>query len=209
KAINFIEYAQDPGKGGWRYSPRSDSDTSVTGWQLMALKSGQMAGLSVKSETLQKCDKYLESCEGNKSAKTNGTIEYPPRAGPTEAMTAVGLLCRQYLGVNPRNESLQNGVDYLKKHPPGTVNLYYEYYATQVMHHMGGEAWQFWNLGKDGTGKGGIRDTLIARQDKAQGGRAGQGGSFPGNEHVGGRLGAPRPCPRSLRASPPPPPPDP
>jgi hypothetical protein len=191
KAIHFIEYAQDPGKGGWRYSPRSDSDTSVTGWQLMALKSGQMAGLSVKSETLQKCDKYLDSCEGNKSAKTNGTFGYVPGNGPTEAMTAVGLLCRQYLGVNPRNESLQNGVDYLKKHPPGTVGLYYEYYATQVMHHMGGEAWQFWNLGKDGNGVGGIRDLYIKKQDSGMDPkRAHQIGSWwhPGSDAQGGRV---------------------
>ena len=43
-AINFIVYAQDKQGGGWRYFPQSPGDTSVTGWQLMALKSGQMAG---------------------------------------------------------------------------------------------------------------------------------------------------------------------
>jgi hypothetical protein len=68
--------------------------------------------------------------------------------------------------------------------------MYYEYYATQVMHHMGGDAWQFWNLGPAGTGKGGIRDTLIARQDTGAGGRPGQKGSWEGSPHVGGRLGA-------------------
>ena len=82
-------------------------------------------------------------------------------------MTAVGMLCRQYLGVNPRNPGLLKGVEYLKKAPPGkTGNIYYEYYATQVMHHMGGDAWDFWNKGPAGDGKGGIRDSLIAKQDK-------------------------------------------
>jgi hypothetical protein len=33
------------------------------------------------------------------------------------------------------------------------------------MHHMQGDAWRFWNLGPDGSGRGGMRDTLIARQD--------------------------------------------
>jgi hypothetical protein len=36
--------------------------------------------------------------------------------------------------------------------------MYYYYYATQVMHHFGGEAWEKWNPK--------MRDTLIARQDK-------------------------------------------
>jgi hypothetical protein len=58
------------------------------------------------------------------------------------------------------------------------------------MHHMGGEAWQFWNLGPKGDGKGGIRDTLIAKQDGLTGARPGQAGSWPGTAHVGGRLGA-------------------
>ncbi len=80
-------------------------------------------------------------------------------------MTAVGLLCREYRNVNPRNPGLLAGVDYLKGFPPGkSGNIYYEYYATQVMHHMGGESWKFWNEGPGG--KGGIRDTLIATQDQ-------------------------------------------
>ena len=43
-ALDFIAAAQAP-DGGWRYSPGEPGDTSVTGWQIMALKSGQMAGL--------------------------------------------------------------------------------------------------------------------------------------------------------------------
>ena len=45
--------------GGWRYAPRQAGDTSVTGWQLMALKSGQMAGLSVRADVLKKVEKSL------------------------------------------------------------------------------------------------------------------------------------------------------
>ena len=36
-ALNFIMRAQDPGNGGWRYQPRKGGDTSVLGWQVMAL----------------------------------------------------------------------------------------------------------------------------------------------------------------------------
>jgi hypothetical protein len=57
------------------------------------------------------------------------------------------------------------------------------------MHHMGGDDWKWWNLGADGDGKGGIRDSLIARQDDGAKVMDNKG-TWAGNEHVGGRLGA-------------------
>jgi hypothetical protein len=160
KGLTYIVQAQDPAGGGWRYSPRTAGDTSVTGWQLMALKSGQMAGLSVPYECLKKAEQFLDSCE----SPTKGGYGYVPGGGETIPMTATALLCRMYLGINPRNPGLIAGIDRLKNNLPGTTqNLYYEYYATQVMHHFGGDAWEMWNKGKDG--KGGIRDTLIKQMD--------------------------------------------
>ena len=191
-AVNYIVSAQHEG-GGWRYSPGQPGDTSVTGWQLMALKSGQMAGLTVPRTALKKVEKYLDSCEvggkGTSSVGVKGGYAYTPGGPETVTMTAVAGLCRQYLGVSPRNASLLASVRKLKQVPPGSGQIYYEYYATQVMHHMGGESWQFWNLGPDGSGKGGIRDTLIAKQDAGAGGRAGQLGSWAGGPNVGGRIG--------------------
>jgi len=182
-AINYIIRSQDPAGGGWRYSPRQAGDTSVTGWQLMALKSGQMAGLTVPRTNLQLVGRFLDSCESS----SKGGYGYVAGTGETITMTAVGALCRQYLGTSPRNPSLLGSIERIKKTPPGSGNIYYEYYATQVMHHMGGEAWDFWNKGPSGDGKKGIRDTLIAQQEKKPGPHL---GSFPGNDHVGGRLGA-------------------
>jgi hypothetical protein len=191
-AINYIVAAQHDG-GGWRYSPKQPGDTSVTGWQVMALKSGQMAGLTVPRPVLKKVEKYLDACEvggaGTSSISAKGGYAYVPGGPETPTMTAVGALCRQYLGTSPRNQSLLASVQRVRKSPPGAGNIYYEYYATQVMHHMGGDSWQFWNLGPAGTGKGGIRDTLIAKQDTGAGGRAGQAGSWTGIAHAGGRLG--------------------
>jgi hypothetical protein len=174
RALNFIAYAQDSAGGGWRYSPKQAGDTSVTGWQLMALKSGQMAGLSVPKNTLKLSERFLDSVEssgkGSSMAEKGGEFSYVPGRPPTITMTSVGLLCRQYSGVGPKNPALQNGVKRLRTAPPGkNDNIYYLYYATQVMHHMQGESWRFWNEGVDADGKkihNGIRDSLISKQDK-------------------------------------------
>jgi hypothetical protein len=160
KAVDFIVKAQDPASGGWRYAPRQGGDTSVVGWQVMALKSAQMAGLSVPTSTLKGAEKWLD---GNMSSDKGdyGYVGSPAttKDSPATAMTAVGLLCRQYLGWNPRNEGLLNGTSRLKKVPPGASNtMYYYYYATQVMHHMGGDNWEFWNPK--------MRDHLIKAQDQ-------------------------------------------
>jgi len=153
RGVNFIAAAQN-GKGGWDYGPRgAGNDTSVGGWQLMALKSGQMSGLDVPSRTLQGASRWLDAC----ASPDGGGYGYRG-PGETPTMSAVGLLCREYLGWGPRNPGLAKGVERLKQLPPeGSPTMYYSYYATQVMHHMGGEAWAFWNPR--------MRDLLIKRQD--------------------------------------------
>ena len=72
---------------------------------------------------------------------------YQPGQGPSNTMTSVGLLCRQYLGAKRDNPMLIGGMDYLMNHLPdeGFPNIYYWYYATQVMHNMSGYEWDTWN----------------------------------------------------------------
>ncbi|HKB36148.1 MAG TPA: hypothetical protein VKD72_06820 [Gemmataceae bacterium] len=172
-AINYLVAAQDPVGGGWRYTPRSGSDTSVTGFVLMALKSGQLAGLNVPAVTYKGAAKWLDSCE----TKVKGGYGYTNNS-ETPSMTAVGLLCRMYLGAAHQDAGLQSGAKKLKRTPPGQyANLYYAYYATQVMHHLGGDDWTFWNEGPK-KNKDGMRDLLISRQ--------GQDGSWdPGGDPYG------------------------
>src|SRR5262245_39992067 len=43
-AVSFIVRAQHPG-GSWGYTPGTLGDTSVSGWQVQALKSAHLAGL--------------------------------------------------------------------------------------------------------------------------------------------------------------------
>ncbi len=66
--LNYFSYAQNPDGGGWQYSPRVGGDTSVVGWQLMALKSGAMGGLEINPITLRKAAYFLDSVQMNDGA---------------------------------------------------------------------------------------------------------------------------------------------
>jgi hypothetical protein len=158
RALDFIVAAQHKSSGGWRYSPRQAADMSVVGWQVMAMKSGQMAALNVSQDSLDLVHKWLQSVEG-KGARV-GTFEYTKGYGITPAMTAEGLLCLEYLGAQPGDPRLQSGVKYLLGHLPrkGQETGYYWYYGTQVMYHVQGDAWRQWNLA--------LRDMLVATQVK-------------------------------------------
>ncbi len=140
-AVNYIVASQHDG-GGWRYSPGEAGDLSVSGWQIMALKSAQMAGLDVPAVTFRKAERFLDHC----CDKANEGYGYTG-AGSTPTLSSVGLLCRQYLqGWGPRNLRLINGVANNVAIAPGAKkDVYYTYYATQVMFHFGGETWTNWN----------------------------------------------------------------
>ena len=142
-AVNFAIHAQSP-EGGWRYRPRDDSDTSVTGWYVMALKSAEAAGLEVDRYALINVDRYLNSVQSFDGA----AYAYQRLRDPSPAMTAEGLLCRQYIGWNRDHPPLRLGIEALLLDSPFDVNnrdVYYWYYATQVMHHYGGDPWKRWN----------------------------------------------------------------
>jgi hypothetical protein len=142
KAVDYCVEIQAP-EGGWRYEPGIDSDTSVTGWFVMALQSARMAGLDVPSPTLKRVSDYLDQV-----ARDDGSrYAYRVRDGATLTLTAEGLLCRMYLGWERGDPRLQNGVAYLLENLPvwNEQNVYYWYYATQVMHHMEDSPWRTWN----------------------------------------------------------------
>jgi len=152
QAVNFICYAQDPVGGGWRYEPRQRGDTSVVGWQIMALKSGHMAYLRVPPITVKKAFLFLDTVQANGGANYG----YTDPAKDRGATTAVGLLCRMYLGWKKDNPALENGVKWLSNKGPSKNEMYYNYYATQVMRHWEGDMWTKWNSV--------MRDQLIESQ---------------------------------------------
>lgn len=138
--LNFIMKAQDPQGGGWRYQPRQPGDTSAVGWQIMALKSGNMAYLQVNPLTIKKATEFLDSVESDYGA----AYGYTDSRSPTLARSSVGLLCRMYLGWKKDHEGLQEGANRIAKAGP-SKDLYYDYYATQILHHLQGERWIAWD----------------------------------------------------------------
>lgn len=148
-ALDFIVKAQNANDGGWRYSPGEAGDMSVTGWQIMALKSGYNAKLNFPTKVFKNSEKFLimDGVDGGAQYTYIPNPKDPnaEKAPPTPTMTAVGLLCRMYLGWDHKNKKLQEGVAYLDQVKPQPNNMYFNYYATQVMHHWGGEEWNRWN----------------------------------------------------------------
>jgi hypothetical protein len=159
RAIRFIETAQHPQWGGWRYQPQTESDTSVSGWQLMAMKSAQMAGLDVSTQAVARVNDWLNLAQAPGTA--GGLYVYNPQAAntpeqatgriPNRAMTAEGVLMRMYLGWNRQHPGVVEGARFIVEHPPefGTEarplrDAYYWYYATQVMFHMQSDYWPRW-----------------------------------------------------------------
>ena len=180
KAIDFIVKAQYR-DGGWRYQPgppTQPGDTSVVGWQLMALQSARAANLTVPPETLAMAEIYLDGA----SQKEGALYGYQRGHNPTPAMTAEGLLCRMYLGWKKTNPHLRSGVRWLvDEHLPNerSPNIYYLYYGTQTLHHFGGEDWNKWNVQ--------MQDLLVRSQEK--GGHV-AGSWAPRDQHAyaGGRI---------------------
>lgn len=190
RAVRYCLAAQMP-DGGWRYRlPEPDyenkGDMSVTGWFLMALKTAEMAGLEVPSESYARLESFLDNVFISDEKGYAYQINPHQRVFDVRpAITAEGLLCRQYLGWTRTHPRLAAGMKLLQKSSPidfnhRTKNVYAWYYQTQVFHHAGGEAWDAWNAV--------LRERLPAEQVK----RGPEAGSWErANDqwgHIGGRL---------------------
>ncbi len=146
-AVRFILNAQNKNPhSGWRYEPDTKSaDTSVFGWNFMALKSAMMGGINIPKENLAGARKYLDSV---KHGAHGGLFAYDAdNKGSNPQMTAIGLLSYQYLGRSRQDAAMKEGIDFLinKNSPDQQLNPYYWYYSTQVIHHVHGPEWEKWN----------------------------------------------------------------
>jgi hypothetical protein len=152
-AVKYLVDAQSQ-DGGWRYGFRDlTGDMSVAGWSIMALKAADKAGIKLPKNVMEKAAVFVDTLVDE---KTEG-YTYVKGAGGSASTSAVGLLCRQYLhGWNAANPRMIKGVENnivemdgnktkFNLHPDQKKNIYYFYYATQALYHLGGEHWGMWN----------------------------------------------------------------
>ena len=165
KAVSFIEKQQHY-DGGWRYSQfKSEvTDASVTGWQVLALKSAREAGIDFSPE----CLAGIRTFFSHRAMGSNGRTGYTNRRKLiTEATTGVGMLAHQFLLGEPDAPLVQDAADYLAKEAsrrwgtlprPGDDRDYYLWYnCTLAMFQAGGDNWKRWNDV--------VRDTILKLQE--------------------------------------------
>ena len=182
RSVDYINKARNPYKA-WRYYPHDgDNDSSVTGWMVFVLKSAKDFKLRIDEDALKYSLAYFEELtdpstgqcgytkRGEGSSREVGLEDKFP-GSKTEALTAVGLLCRIFLGQTPDQHPILNtAADTMLKKPPvwntadGSIDVYYWYYGSYAMFQMGGRHWKGWKKGlepaliksqrKDGSSKG-------------------------------------------------------
>ncbi|MFK7767268.1 MAG: prenyltransferase/squalene oxidase repeat-containing protein [Mariniblastus sp.] len=174
----YTELSQNK-KGSWRYIRRqSPGDITVTGWQIMALKSCQLAGVKTGDVTWMRTKEFINSL-----ISSDGKYGYQkPSVKITRTTTAVGVLSKMYLGTHREDIDLVKGADHIAWSGPSKNDIYFNYYATQVLHHRGGDPWKVWN--------GEMRDFLIQTQDNSNTHQAGSWyfADKAGHSKTGGRL---------------------
>ena len=147
KAVGYIIDGQGS-DGGWMYGydKTTPSDTSVSGWQIQALKAAYLTDLMTDqvSPALDKSMKNLERVFNRR----NGAFGYRTPSGDYR-LTGVGVLCKIYWQGHS-DSMVKAGIKNIMDGPPvkyddKTANLYAWYYHTQACFMAGGDAWTKWN----------------------------------------------------------------
>ncbi|MBC8325821.1 MAG: terpene cyclase/mutase family protein [Verrucomicrobia subdivision 3 bacterium] len=147
RILEFTLKAQNPTSGGWRYKPHREDpsekgDLSISGWQMMILKSARLGGMKVPEEAFTKARKFLDGV----GVEGKG-FQYRPGWTPSSAMIAEGLFCEQMLSAGVKNAKMEQCLNLIQKQLPSNnrVDYYYWYYGSLAMRQAQGQDWQSWN----------------------------------------------------------------
>jgi hypothetical protein len=149
-AVQCILRAQSVSKsaqyqGGWRYSPESsDSDTTVSGAQLVALLAAANAGIKVPQKAVDDALGYIKTAQSS-----DGGIGYTTAGGSNGPRSAIGALMYS-LAKKKNNPNYKRIMGYLYRQPAdGGYSHYYHYYlyyASQAFFHgPDRDQWERWN----------------------------------------------------------------
>ncbi len=142
KALALILRAQavkkDPKhQGGWRYKFYSnDSDLSVVGWSVLALRSAKVSGAPVPDRAVKSAVGYVKRCY---SPEDRG-FTYFAGSGRSGTLNGIGILCLELFGLHG-HQNLYTAGDSILSHP-NFGNAYATYYDSQAMFQLGGSYWQ-------------------------------------------------------------------
>ena len=128
-------------QGGWRYHPGShDSDTSCSGWALMALRSAKLNGAAVPDAAIEAAVDYLMRHQDDE----RGCFGYTGTTNHARSLTGMGLLCLELSGLHGSRES-ERAAEYVMKSfrdlPGDQFEFYGNYYNSQGMFQIGGRYW--------------------------------------------------------------------
>lgn len=145
KAVEFIDRARNQTVGGWRYDPGQAGDTSVLGWQIMALKSATMNRIPASADSFKEARRWMDLVDHESQS---GLYAYRPGRRHAPAMTAEGMFVQQLLGMPRGDPRMQVSADFIARYPPDWdegPNTYYWYYATLALFQFQGDHWRDWN----------------------------------------------------------------
>lgn len=129
-------------QGGWRYHPNSrDSDTSCSGWALMALRSAKLNGANVPDQAIADAIAYLY---GNFSQK-NGHFGYSSPHNQKNSLTGMGLLCLELCGEHGKPSTIKAAdfiLETFRSLEGAQFEFYGNYYNAQAMFQIGGKYWE-------------------------------------------------------------------
>ena len=151
-AVGYILQGQGP-DGGWMYAyDKSESDTSVSCWQIQALIAAHLSGLNIDG-VVSALDKAMLNLK--RVQAEDGSFGYRKPQPGSYSLTGAGVFCT-YLWKQDKDKSVREGIASLiketekkKGHPieykHETADLYAWYYNTQACFQVGGGAWQKWS----------------------------------------------------------------
>ena len=149
-------------EGGWRYLgvpwPNNDSDLSITGWQLMFLRSAKNSGFDVPQKSIDAAVTYVGHCFLTDKNRQVHSYKTGPNAeiACTRAMAGAGVLALAHAGKHESKEAVASG-EWILKHDFSKYNDdtpvfnsawfadRYHYGAvlcTQAMYQLGGKYWE-------------------------------------------------------------------
>jgi len=155
-ALEYTFSSQQPG-GGWDYttSKTGRNDLSITGWQVMALRASEKAGIPIPAKIRQNVSHFINRAFTRGGYGIYANID--PEAGRKGAnMVAVALLSHLYSGGISSDSRARKAITHLVQgNPPEGKKLanwelnyqsyYYWYAATLALFNVGGKSWEAWN----------------------------------------------------------------